>query len=157
MIFGNFDKLNGGGVPAAIQSLIEDNQLSLTKLNQLDLGLYEIENTGVTYLIKEFSTDYRENRPAEFHEDFIDLQLLLEGKETIYFDHSHDSYLSLTNPKPDVFLIDPSELSNKVDLKEGDFAIFLTNEPHQALCSEEGVQTVKKVVFKIPKLLLNNS
>ncbi len=155
MIFGNFDKMTGSGIPAAIHSLITQNELSLDKLNDLEAGLYSIENTGATYLIKEFSTDYRENRPGEYHEDFVDLQLVLKGKETIYFDHSKEEYSLLTNPKPDVFLIEPAELSNSVDLCEGDFAIFFTQEPHQALCHQDGVQKVKKVVFKIPKQLLN--
>lgn len=155
MIFGNFDKIGGSGIPAAIYSLIQDNDLSFSGLNDLEAGLYSIENTGVTYLIKEFSTDFRENRPGEYHEEFIDLQLVLKGRETIYFDHNKDNYSLLDTPKPDVFLIEPSELKNSVELCEGSFAVFCTNEPHQALCHPNGVQKVKKAVFKIPKHLLN--
>ena len=155
MIFGNFDKMIGSGIPAAIHSLMTKNELSLDRLDELEAGLYSIENTGVTYLIKTFSTDYRKNRPGEYHKNFVDLQLVLEGKETIYFDHSKEGYSLLTNPKPDVFLIEPEELSNSVELCKGDFAVFFTQEPHQALCHQNGVQTVKKVVFKIPNQLLN--
>lgn len=155
MIFGNFENMDNSGIPKAIQSIVKDNALSVSQLSKMEPGLYEIENTGITYLIKDFATDFKENRPAEFHEKYVDLQLVLEGEETIYFDHSSKPYELIDSPKPDVYLVSPIGMNNKVDLLAGNFAVFMTNEPHQALCSELGQQAVKKVVFKIPRQFLS--
>lgn len=156
MIFGNFDNLNNSGVPAVIQTLIQNHNLSVERFSEMEEGLYSLEDSGITYLVKAFTTDFKDQRPAEFHQQFVDLQLVIKGCETIYFDHSNEAYRTVANPKPDVYLVDPTGMSNQVELREGDFAIFLTHEPHQALCSELGQQAVKKVVFKIPKQLLNS-
>ena len=90
----------------------------------------------------------KKEQVLEKHKKYIDLQLVLSGKEKIgwkFFDKKF-KVLKRYNTKNDI-----SFYSNKPDtfinLKKGDFAIFFPEDTHAPLCCDKAV---KKCIVKIP-------
>ena len=84
----------------------------------------------------------------EKHKKYIDLQLVLSGKEKIgwkFFDkkfkvikrYNVKNDISFYSNKPDTF----------INLKKGEFAIFFPEDTHAPLCCDK---IVKKCIVKIP-------
>lgn len=96
----------------------------------------------------------KKEQVLEKHKKYIDLQLVLSGKEKIgwkFFDkkfkvlkrYSLKNDISFYSNKPDTF----------INLKKGEFAIFFPEDTHAPLCCEK---TVKKCIVKIPVNYLSN-
>lgn len=52
-------------------------------------------------------------------------------------------------------IIAPSpENSVAITLHAGDFAVFMPEEPHQALCAIGTATSIRKAVFKVPRDML---
>ena len=90
----------------------------------------------------------KKEQVLEKHKKYIDLQLILSGKETIgwkFFDKTF-KVLKKYNIKNDI-----SFYSNKPDmfinLKKNEFAVFFPEDTHAPLCCEK---KVKKCIVKIP-------
>ena len=90
----------------------------------------------------------KKEKVLEKHRKYIDLQLVLSGKEKIgwkFFDKSF-KVLKRYSLKKDI-----SFYSNKPDtyinLRKGEFAVFFPEDTHAPLCCEK---TVKKCIVKIP-------
>ena len=90
----------------------------------------------------------KKDQVLEKHKKYIDLQLVVSGKEKIgwkFFDKKF-KILKRYNTKNDI-----SFYSNKPDtfinLKKGEFAIFFPEDTHATLCCDK---TVKKCIDKIP-------
>lgn len=90
----------------------------------------------------------KKEQVLEKHKRYVDLQLVLSGKEKIgwkFFDKKF-KILKRYNAKQDI-----SFYSNKpntyINLKKGEFAIFFSEDTHAPLCCDK---TVKKCIVKIP-------
>jgi len=110
-------------------------------------GKYNITK-GIYAVIQTCQPKPKKEQVLEKHKKYIDLQLVLSGKEKIgwkFFDKKF-KVLKRYNTKNDI-----SFYSNKPDtfinLKKGDFAIFFPEDTHAPLCCDKAV---KKCIVKIP-------
>lgn len=158
----------------------ETNNMHIGNLNHLPLSSYlhpklidiintvkeRLHNAGFT----EEKTDIEENvfvisaqamtepladRQSEFHNNFIDVQILLEGQET--FGYGYKGYDSISEDKleqHDVAFIDTVVDEQYVTLQAGDYVVFYPHQPHRPLICVDKPEAIKKIVVKIHKSVL---
>ncbi len=92
-------------------------------------------------------------RRAEFHDMYLDIQLLLSGEEWIGIG-PHTVELDRTdNPHPDLYFMDEPS-TTYVGLQPGDFVAIAPGELHTPLCTLTEPGQLRKIVFKVHKALL---
>ena len=118
-------------------------------LLKLAPGKYLIDGENVFAAVSEYDTQDPAERKWENHKKYIDIQILLSGKEKM----SKASYAEAT---PDVPYNETKDIefrkatNGKTYLAEpGTFFMFFPSESHMPNQNADGVVKVKKVVFKV--------
>ena len=130
--------------------------IAATDFSQIPNGEYEIDGRKVFARVNTYDTEPKAERRAEKHNQYIDVQYVAEGSETIWFTPLTDCCVEIENraEKDDViFYADPKE-KNCAVLNAGDFAIFFPWELHRpncanGCCGEAAIQHVQKIVVKV--------
>ena len=119
-------------------------------------GRVELEK-GLVYANFDTSlTELKENRKFEYHKDFLDVHVILEGRETIGFTPKkfrEDSGVKHTfDADKDLGFIEEELPCCYVSLNPGDFAVFLPEELHRPLCATDDIpMEIRKIVLKVHK------
>lgn len=122
-----------------------------TDLESLEVGKYEIAGDDVFVMISEYTTQDESERLMEAHYKYADIQVIISGKETIFY-APNASQMKLNkeySEEKDCIFYDSTVPETKCLMQEGDFAIFYPNEFHKPCCNYEVFNDVKKAVFKI--------
>lgn len=112
-------------------------------------GSYDINSSGAFASVSEYESKPESEGFLEYHRKFIDIQILIQGREKIgVADEGRCRDLGYEEEK------DMGKLEGTADfitLDTGNFAIFFPQDAHmpQIFCSDQR-EKVKKVVFKIP-------
>jgi len=149
--------------------MIFDRIENITKYNEIDSKIAEfISNlsnntpTGKIFLsddkltfanIDEYTTKKHENCKLEAHKKYIDIQLLLDGVEELYYIDVQGLEISekYDENRDVMFFAPPDKILNKVILTQGNFILLYPHEAHQPQMAYKNEPTkVKKVVVKIP-------
>ncbi len=114
-------------------------------------GRYSLNNTDYAN-IESYTTKSVSDAKFEAHNKFIDIQILLEGTENIFY--TDRAKLTEANPfdteKDIVFYKENVAQSNYVTLDGTNFAMIFPHEAHAPQVQHNNqAQTVKKVVLKI--------
>ena len=123
--------------------------LSLTDPS-VSMGRHEGEN-GVYVMKSTYATKLCDVATYEAHREYIDLQILVSGKEKI-LDCDLDA-LTVTHPyEPDYLLGTAKEGTREqtLVLGEGDFAVFYPTDAHAPGLAAGESASVVKLVAKIP-------
>lgn len=145
-------------LPAVIAQICE--QLQQMDLAQLTEGRHQL--TDDIYMnVQALQTEPADQRKTEFHQKYIDIQLLISGVETMDY--------SLVAPQPEDYtpynaeedyqLTLTSELKqkNSLTLQPNQFVVYFPYEVHKPCCNTEGQSyAIKKLVVKVPFSLLNS-
>ncbi|MCX8957816.1 YhcH/YjgK/YiaL family protein [Erwinia psidii] len=150
MITGNLNTLTMANLPPSLYSLLTRPEHSLAALRAQDDGRFQPTGESWFYTISVAQTAVADTRHTEFHRQYLDIQIVLEGTETINFSCADARQQQATETKPDLFIVAHPQLPHSVQLAAGDFVIFYPGEAHQALCAIGKPATVRKAVFKIP-------
>jgi biofilm protein TabA len=123
----------------------------------LSNGTYEIEGRDIYALLQQPESEPEERRRFELHREYIDIQLLLEGKEKqLFAPQPLPGEAALLEDKLDeadnAFYARPAHC-NAVVLQPGDYVIYLPGELHCPNCAPDpqNCGRFRKVVFKIRK------
>ncbi|HIE2307522.1 TPA: N-acetylneuraminate anomerase [Yersinia enterocolitica] len=141
------------GLPERLQWVLA--YLAKTPLAQLSCGRHEIDGELIFMNVMEFDTQLAENKKAEMHQIYADVQLLISGIEGIeYSVLTPTEHLEPYHADDDYQLI--AEIPDKSQLRmlPGMFAVFLPGEPHKPGCQIAGSGTIKKAVVKVHYSLL---
>ncbi len=126
--------------------------IAATDFSKVANGEYEIDGRNVFARVNTYDTEPKDERRPEKHNEYIDVQFVAAGEETIWFTPLTADCVETVNKaeKEDViFYADPHE-ANCAVLAAGDFAIFFPWELHRPNCtSGEGVSQVQKIVVKV--------
>lgn len=113
-------------------------------------GKYDIDGNRLFYMISENMTEPCAERRAEYHERYLDIQVVLKGQEGMAF-----STMPAGTPETDwladkdiAFLAD-SVQEKMVVMSEGDFVVFYPGEVHKPLCAVGQPAKVRKAVIKL--------
>lgn len=117
-------------------------------LSALEPGSYPIDGDNLFVNINAYETTQAENRVWEAHRSYLDLHLMLHGKEQIDFNFianmdQHDFV------EKDDFLPMDGEPNGHIILADGDFLICYPNDAHRTAIAVNGPEKIKKAIFKI--------
>ncbi|CAH8187831.1 YhcH/YjgK/YiaL family protein [Vibrio aestuarianus] len=153
MLFGTISKLNQVSyIQPQIQHWIEES-LAIAKENHT--GKYTLSHPEVFVILMEMKTEQTSVRKAEIHKKYIDVQLMLDGVESLGYTYDLAPELeALDELENDVALFEQASNEQFVTINNGDFVIFYPNEVHRPLCSVGEDKLVRKAVIKIPHYLI---
>ena len=142
------------GLPKAIGEALD--YLKTIELTTLSVGRHDI--TDQIYMnVMELDTSAAESKKAEIHRKYLDIQVLISGKEAIQCSPVYPDLSLYTeyHEQDDYQLTADIAAKNEIVLQPKMFAIFLPYEPHKPCCNvDQQVQHLKKLVVKIPVDLL---
>ncbi|CNJ16956.1 putative sugar isomerase involved in processing of exogenous sialic acid [Yersinia frederiksenii] len=124
-------------------------------LSALSCGRHEIDGELLFMNVMEFDTQPAENKKAEMHRTYADVQLLISGIEGIeYSTLTPTEHVEPYHADDDYQLIADIPDKSQLRMLPGMFAVFLPGEPHKPGCLIIGSGSIKKVVVKVHKSLL---
>lgn len=147
MIVGNIHHLQSW-LPEELRQAIEYIKANVTEATEK--GKHEIDGSRLFYLISEDMTEPFEKRRAEYHARYLDIQIVLKGKEGMTF-----SVLPAGKPDTDwladkdIAFLAEGEQEKTLILNEGDFVVFYPQEVHKPLCAVGTPAPVRKAVVKL--------
>lgn len=148
MITGHIDHLAAAGLAqplydALVQALSENPA-------QKQPDSYTLDGERLFMNVMTLTTQPPQEKKAELHRAYIDIQLLLEGCETIHFGLAESAReLEEWHPEQDYQLCNDIDNSQSLTLEPGMFAIFMPGEPHKPGCHDTRREPIKKVVIKL--------
>ncbi|MEW9206081.1 N-acetylneuraminate anomerase [Citrobacter werkmanii] len=119
-------------------------------------GRYELQGDNIFMNVMQFATQSPEQKKAELHQQYIDIQMLLSGEERILFGMTDSA-----RQCEEMHIEDDYQLCSQIAdeqamvLKPGKFVIFMPGEPHKPGCAVEEPGEIKKVVIKVRASLLH--
>lgn len=135
------------GVHPEFKSAIE---LALKLYNErLPVGRYDGEN-GVYAFVQEYETKNPETPKLENHRDYIDIQIVANGKEKILVDNADVLELEIEYTPDAEFYLPKKDSGNTLFLEGDTFTVFFPLDAHAPGLSVDEVETVTKIVVKIP-------
>ncbi|OCG24706.1 toxin-antitoxin biofilm protein TabA [Gilliamella sp. wkB108] len=151
MIIGNINHLGlVPYLPAKIKQSIEyvkDNVNSNTPV-----GRYEIDGDNMYFMVSDSTSRFIEQANPEYHAKYIDVQIVLDGKEGMALSTlpPHTKMLDDKLAENDIAFVQTPDEETMLVLQANDFIVFLPNEVHKPLCAiDNKIATVRKVVVKI--------
>lgn len=118
------------------------------ELADLELGTYEVDGKKVFFFIQENQLDQSPNEELEFHHRYMDIHLLLDGVETIYYGRKPDEVTKVYQADGDIGMMTCKE-RYALQLCPENFVAFFPREPHRPNVFGGGSHQVKKCVFKV--------
>ena len=123
---------------------IEENDLA-----QIAVGKYELVGERCFAIISEYETKPVAQCKTESHQDYIDIQYVVQGKELIGL--TTKDYVTVTEPHDesrDVAFYSTSHIDH-LEADPSAFFLFFPTDYHQPGVSAGAVSTVRKLVVKI--------
>ncbi len=150
MIYGNINNLGDVSVykeklAKALEYLKDRDFLSI------EPGTYEIEGKDLFAQVMDINGDIVENKKAEVHKKYVDLQFSPEGGELFGFatDTGNNELDEELFDSRDIKFYKNMENEVFIKSKPGDFFIFFPWDVHRPGCVEQGNKQFRKVVVKI--------
>ncbi|MGY3961517.1 YhcH/YjgK/YiaL family protein [Aeromonas popoffii] len=153
MITGSLNTLQRTPLPAPLDRIMVEVVKSVEQWLNAPLGKTEIDGLTLFCLVSEELTESAADRRGEFHQQYLDIQLLLRGEEWIGVGPHAYVNTGADHPHPDLWFVD-DEQTSYLALQPGDFAIFWPGELHRPLCTPNQPAQVKKLVVKVHRDLL---
>ncbi|WP_199638470.1 N-acetylneuraminate anomerase [Serratia sp. PAMC26656] len=148
MMMGEVQSLPSAGLHPALRDALT---LALAVRPQEKApGRYELQGDNIFMNVMTFNTQSPVEKKAELHEQYIDLQLLLNGEERILFGMAGTARQSEEfHHEDDYQLCSAIENEQTIILKPGMFVVFMPGEPHKPGCVVGEPGEIKKVVVKV--------
>jgi len=120
-------------------------------LSALEPGKYDINSDGAFASISEYQSKPEEEGFLEYHRKFIDIQIIIEGREKIGIAHKDHCMDLEYQEEKDLGKVEGT--ADFIAMDTTNFVIFFPQDAHMPqISSAEKRESVKKVVFKIPVL-----
>ncbi|MEF2484440.1 YhcH/YjgK/YiaL family protein [Vibrio mimicus] len=121
----------------------------------LPTGKHELQGDSAFFLVMDDHTQPLTLRRSECHARYLDVQILLQGRER--FGYSLAPFNGLDDDQlatRDLAFSEQLAEERFVDLAAGEFIVFYPGQPHRPLIAVEGEgEPVRKVVIKVDKSL----
>ena len=152
MLFGN--KKNIANI---LPYISEDLQKALqyiatTDFTKVENGEYEIVGKEIFATVNTYLTEPRECKKPESHNEYIDVQYLGSGEETIYFESQSREHIVTEDYAKERDLLFYKQIAerNCAVLQTGDFVVLFPWELHRPGCNAKiAAQSVQKIVVKV--------
>ncbi|WP_336981228.1 MULTISPECIES: YhcH/YjgK/YiaL family protein [unclassified Cedecea] len=153
MIVGNINEL--GLNPWLPTKITEALDYVLQNINaESHAGKYDVAGENVWVMVMEGNTRLAAEALPEYHEKYLDVQIVLAGQEGMAFSLKppHTEVMEDKLAGNDIAFIRTPDDETMITMNAGDFIIFYPGEVHKPLCMLNGnAAAVKKAVIKIAK------
>ena len=122
--------------------------LENTDILNLENGKYEIEGDDIFVSVQDYQTKPLNEGKFEAHRKYADIQFLAKGNEKMGFG-------DIENFKPNTFYDDAKDIiflegrGDFIEVKSGDFVIFMPQDAHMPCIENNDSVYVKKAVVKV--------
>lgn len=140
-------KANNYNYPEPIQKCLDF--LSKEDTPTLAAGRYEIDGDKIFVLIQDQVTGSTEEKKAESHEKYVDIQCLFTGSEKQGYAWLTPGKIGSQAAGSDNIYYDSVENEQFVKLQPGDFTIYFTNDIHRPNVMDGQPCNIHKAVCKI--------
>jgi len=141
-------------LPSLLQQVLARLAGEFDSLKTQACGRYLLEGDKLFYLVQEGVSAHPDSLQPEYHEDYLDIQLLLSGLEWIGVG-PFDAPAPMVAPAgPDLFFVPELVQHNHICLQPGEFVVFYPGELHKPLCTLTEPAFLRKIVIKIHRTLL---
>ncbi|MCO6555936.1 MAG: YhcH/YjgK/YiaL family protein [Gilliamella sp.] len=151
MILGNINHL--GLVPYLPEKIKQSIEYIKDNVNNnTPVGRYDIDGDNMFFMVSDSTSRYIHDADPEYHEKYIDVQIVLVGQEGMAVSTLPPYTKVLDNKlvENDIAFIETPKEEILLILHPNDFIVFLPNEVHKPLCAiDNNIETVRKVVVKI--------
>jgi len=149
MIVGHIDNIAKELYPPLLQQGLRF--LKESDFSKMPTGRNEIDGDNMFALVQEYQPDSRENRKAETHAKYIDIQYIVSGEEIMGYANLTDAAEVAENRLADKDAIFYKNLQDETDVKVGPgmYAVFFPWDIHRPGCVSKPGAAVRKVVLKI--------
>lgn len=151
MILGNINHL--GLVPYLPEKIKQSIEYIKDNVNNnTPVGRYDIDGDNMFFMVSDSTSRHIHDVNPEYHEKYIDVQIVLVGKEGMAVSTLPPYTKVLDNKlvENDIAFIETPKEETLLILHPNDFIVFLPNEVHKPLCAVDNkIETVRKVVVKI--------
>ena len=122
-----------------------------TDFSKLTDGKYPLED-GVILNLSSYQTKNLEEKKAEAHKKYIDIQYVISGTELIGlgFDNQENELLEEYNVEKDCTFYKKIANEHFLVMDKGIFAIFFPADIHRPGCVFNEKSDVRKIVIKMP-------
>ncbi|MCU6711427.1 YhcH/YjgK/YiaL family protein [Paenibacillus sp. J5C_2022] len=145
------DQLENAAIYAEMHAKIGAalNYLQRYPLIDREPGRYEIEGSDMFLLLQQYETREVKDSFWEAHQNYIDVQYMLQGSESMGF--AHVNRLKVKEPYCPIkdFVVLEGE-GDTMTVHEGSFAIFYPQDAHMPCLSCGKPEIIKKAVIKVP-------
>ncbi|EHD23323.1 MULTISPECIES: YhcH/YjgK/YiaL family protein [Brenneria] len=154
MITGNIHHLElVPYLPVKLRDAIEYVKRNITAVTPL--GKHDIDGDNAFVLISNDSTEALEQRRAEYHGKYLDIQIVLTGVEGMTFSNLPAGKADVDwLADKDIAFLPAGEQEKQLVLQPGDFVVFFPGEVHKPLCAVGEPAPVRKAVVKIDASLV---
>ncbi|TKV10573.1 N-acetylneuraminate anomerase [Citrobacter sp. wls619] len=153
MMSGDLQSLHSAGLHPVLQQAL--TQAVAAKPQDKAPGRYELQGENIFMNVMQFVTQQPEQKKAELHEQYSDIQVLLAGEERILFGMTGSArQCEERHVEDDYQLCNQIADEQAMVLKPGRFVIFMPGEPHKPGCVVGEPVDIKKVVIKVRASLL---
>ena len=115
-------------------------------------GRYEVDGDNLFYMIQRYQTKDKDEMLFEAHKDYIDIQWIFDGEESIGYALTETLGEAVQPYKPDVAKYADPKIFTEVKLAKGMFAIFFPDDAHKPCYDyRDGKSNVHKLVVKVRK------
>ncbi|KDN09587.1 YhcH/YjgK/YiaL family protein [Gilliamella sp. Imp1-1] len=151
MILGNINHL--GLIPYLPEKIKQSIEYIKDNVNNnTPVGRYDIDGDNMFFIVSDSTSRYIHDANPEYHEKYIDVQIVLVGQEGMAVSTLPPYTKVLDNKlvENDIAFIETPKEETLLILHPNDFIVFLPNEVHKPLCAiDNNIETVRKVVVKI--------
>jgi biofilm protein TabA len=113
-------------------------------------GKYFVDGDNLFYLVMHYTTKSMEQCRLEKHKNYIDIQLVADGREIIgYAPAGNLTVTEKYNPEKDVEFYKTPDDMVKINLDKGMFGIFFPHDAHMPKCQLKSPSNVLKIVVKV--------
>ncbi|MDO4295528.1 MAG: YhcH/YjgK/YiaL family protein [bacterium] len=121
----------------------------------MEVGTYEIQGKDIYAMVQNITTQPTEERRPEKHDLYLDIQYIISGTERMGYVPYTGKEEVLENPEnKDVIFYKNLKNESFVDVTEGCYCIFFSNDIHRPGCAAKEPEAVRKVVVKMKESLL---
>ncbi len=148
MIYDRFENLNLYCRPGSRlhQALVHARDVAHTVAD----GRIEIDGDKLYASVATYETRPKEERRFEGHRRYIDVQVLLEGEESIEVSLDEDlQTIEAYDEKRDVMFLKPPQHAASLVMKPGCFGVFFPHDIHRPGCHLQDRSRVRKIVMKV--------
>lgn len=151
MIIGHIENFDNekGFYPLLLQKGLQ--YLKDTDFSKMSMGKYEIDGDHVRAIISEYFPAMKQNRQAETHRKYIDIQYIADGEETIGVANlSHKAEITIPySEQKDIAFYKSVENEKDITLSKGMYGVFFPWDIHRPGCMSRPNLKVRKVIIKL--------